>query len=144
MTMTPEELTYQFSFREDATRANSESEIWYEVGQILNFRDQEYAQAAIEPLIASRDDGEKANARGLVSRLHTRIHTFKFINFHEEVSRADDGYERVLNIFVRTNSGGMTLEYSDLLLSTATAKWETLNPRELNPMGVPPALPGRQ
>jgi hypothetical protein len=34
-----------------------------------------------------------------------------------------------LQIFVRANSGGQTLEYSDLLLATATAKWATLDAR---------------
>ena len=39
----------------------------------------------------------------------------------------------MLQVFVRANSGGKTLEYSDLLLATATAKWETLDTRrEIN------------
>lgn len=126
----PEELAYQFSFREDGKTA-AESELWYEVGQILNFRDADDAREAIDPLLASFDDSKKVNARKLVGRLHTRIHTFKFINFYEEIAQSADAYDRVLNIFVRINSGGMALEYSDLLLSTATAKWEKLNPREL-------------
>jgi hypothetical protein len=33
-------------------------------------------------------------------------------------------------VFVRANSAGLTLEYSDLLLATATAKWETLDARK--------------
>jgi hypothetical protein len=36
----------------------------------------------------------------------------------------------VLEIFIRTNTGGQKLEYSDILLSTATAKWRKLNARE--------------
>ncbi|MGH9463562.1 MAG: DUF262 domain-containing protein, partial [Vicinamibacteria bacterium] len=39
-------------------------------------------------------------------------------------------YDKVLTIFVRANSAGTPLGYSDLLLSTATAKWEKLNARE--------------
>ncbi|MFC0813533.1 hypothetical protein ACFHYO_15645, partial [Paracoccus panacisoli] len=41
--------------------------------------------------------------------------------------------ERVLNIFVRLNSGGTTLSYSNLLLSIATAQWKKLDARaEIN------------
>ena len=36
----------------------------------------------------------------------------------------------MLNIFIRVNSGGTPLSYSDLLLSIATAQWETLDARE--------------
>jgi hypothetical protein len=36
----------------------------------------------------------------------------------------------VLNIFIRINSGGTVLSYSDLLLSIATAQWEKLDARE--------------
>lgn len=35
----------------------------------------------------------------------------------------------MLQVFVRANSGGQPLEYSDLLLATATAKWENLDAR---------------
>jgi hypothetical protein len=34
-----------------------------------------------------------------------------------------------MNIFIRTNSGGPVLSYSDLLLSIATASWERLDAR---------------
>ena len=47
-------------------------------------------------------------------------------NFYEETSQ---DYDKVLQEFVRANSGGVTLEYWDLLLATATAKWEKLDAR---------------
>ncbi len=34
-----------------------------------------------------------------------------------------------MQVFVRANSAGLPLEYSDLLLATATAKWESLDAR---------------
>ena len=46
------------------------------------------------------------------------------------VGVTSDDYDKVLEIFVRTNTGGKKLEYSDILLSTATAKWRKLNARE--------------
>ena len=33
-------------------------------------------------------------------------------------------------IFIRRNSGGTTLSYSDLLLSIATSQWRTLDARK--------------
>lgn len=49
------------------------------------------------------------------------IHKTASLHFYEET---DQDIERVLDIFVRVNSGGTVLSYSDLLLSIATAQWE--------------------
>jgi hypothetical protein len=38
--------------------------------------------------------------------------------------------DKVLNIFIRVNSGGTVLTYSDLLLSIASAQWENHDARE--------------
>ena len=38
--------------------------------------------------------------------------------------------DKVLNIFIRVNSGGTTLSYSDLLLSIATAQWKNKDARQ--------------
>ncbi|NTZ20981.1 hypothetical protein EXW96_26710 [Paenibacillus sp. JMULE4] len=38
--------------------------------------------------------------------------------------------DKVLNIFIRVNSGGTQLSYSDLLLSIATAQWKERDARE--------------
>lgn len=38
--------------------------------------------------------------------------------------------DKVLQIFIRVNSGGTVLSYSDLLLSIATAQWESLDARK--------------
>jgi hypothetical protein len=42
----------------------------------------------------------------------------------------DPDYDRVLDIFVRANSGGTPLSKSDLLLSMVTARWTEVNARE--------------
>ena len=59
-------------------------------------------------------------------RLQQVVHNALVINFYEEESQA---IEKVLNIFIRTNSGGTVLSYSDLLLSIATAQWEERDAR---------------
>lgn len=48
------------------------------------------------------------------------------ITFYEEESQ---DIEKVLSIFIRTNSGGTVLSYSDLLLSIASAQWEERDAR---------------
>ncbi len=63
----------------------------------------------------------------LIEELHSRLFTEKFINIYEEKSQE---YDKVVEIFIRTNTGGVKLEYSDILLSTATAKWKNLNARK--------------
>jgi hypothetical protein len=41
-----------------------------------------------------------------------------------------ESLDKVLNIFIRVNSGGTQLSYSDLLLSIATAQWKEKDARE--------------
>ena len=60
-------------------------------------------------------------------RLHQLTHSDKTIAFYEEKSQELD---KVLQIFIRMNSGGTVLSYSDLLLSIAVAQWAELDARE--------------
>ena len=41
----PEELTYEFAFRENAEPADEAKELWYPIGRILDFEDAEDAKA---------------------------------------------------------------------------------------------------
>ncbi|WP_449412080.1 DUF262 domain-containing protein [Pandoraea soli] len=125
----PEQLTYEFKFR-----TNSEPDLrvpspqhWYLVGDILNFDDAEDAKKNVKAQLAAFSEDERDNANTLIGRLHSRIHTARLLNYYEEKSQ---DYDKVVEIFIRTNTGGKKLEYSDILLSTATAKWRYLNARE--------------
>lgn len=122
----PEELVYQFHSRESPD-PDEDDEVWYEVGRILNFDDPEDAKADLKSRLAECSEADRENANRLIGRLHNKIHTLPTLNYYEERSQE---YDKVLTIFVRANSAGTPLEYSDLLLSTATAKWEKLNARE--------------
>jgi hypothetical protein len=59
--------------------------------------------------------------------LYEAFRTARPINYYLETFQDPD---KVLDIFVRVNSGGTTLSYSDLLLSMATNQWEHLDARE--------------
>jgi uncharacterized protein with ParB-like and HNH nuclease domain len=125
----PEELTYQFLFKEDdqpLPRTNY-AQYWYRVGDILNYEDAEDAKDAIENKLFGYSEEEQKRAKRMIGKLHSVVNVSKIINYYEEKS---DDYDKVLEIFIRTNTGGQKLEYSDILLSTATAKWRNLNARE--------------
>lgn len=81
----------------------------------------------------------------LLDRLHRVVNSHNLINYYEEETQ---DLERVLNIFIRLNSGGTVLSYSDLLLSIAVAQWKKVDARaeihklvdELNRIGTGFAL----
>ena len=122
----PEELTYGFAFRENSEPNGGEPQLWYLVGRILDFEDAEDAKYDIKWRLTDLLEDQRENANKLIGRLHNRIHTTLVGNYYQENSQ---DYDKVLQIFVRANSAGQPLEYSDLLLATATAKWETIDAR---------------
>jgi hypothetical protein len=122
----PEELTYGFAFRESAEPDGDHPQLWYLVGRILDFEDAEDAKVDMKPQLAALPEDQRETANKLIGRLHNRIHTTLVGNYYQETSQ---DYDKVLQVFVRANSAGQPLEYSDLLLATATAKWETLDAR---------------
>lgn len=122
----PEELTYGFAFRE-SDESEDELQLWYRVGRILDFADAEDAKSDIRSRLNQLPDEQRDMANKLIGRLHNRVHTRQVGSYYEE--RSQD-YERALQIFVRTNSGGTKLGYSDLLLATAIASWHGLDARE--------------
>ena len=122
----PEELAHEFSFRENGHSSNDLEKLWYPVGRILDFNDAEDAKADMKQTLSRFPEDAQENANKLIGRLHNRIHTTLIGNYYLEKSQ---DYDKVLQIFVRSNSAGQPLAYSDLLLATATAKWDTLDAR---------------
>ena len=123
----PEELSYGFMFRENAEPQNGAQQIWYPVGRILDFNDAEDAKIDMTNILAPFSEEQKVCANRLIGRLHNRIHTTTVGNYYLENSQ---DYDKVLQVFIRANSGGVQLEYSDLLLATATAKWQRTDARK--------------
>lgn len=92
---------------------------------------------------AIMDDTDQQDADDRLDRLaqlRYTVHEYKPISFFLE---PEDNLQKVLNIFVRTNSGGTELSNSDLLLSIAVAQFKNLDARravhelidELNEIG---------
>lgn len=113
-------LKYHFQFltKEDVdASADDESMKWLPVSEVFNASDT----ATLIQVLAKHEVGNDPNASALVSKLWEQVHKTASLHFYEE---DDQDIERVLDIFVRVNSGGTVLSYSDLLLSIATAQWE--------------------
>lgn len=124
------ECEYEFEFLTDSEVEENDSEHhWFPVGKILDLKEQsEVNEYLIENDLSSNPDKTKAKfANRALFKLHSIIHTVPIISYYLEQSTELD---KVLNIFIRVNSGGTTLSYSDLLLSFATAQWDKKDARE--------------
>lgn len=117
---------YRFEFLTQAqiAAADTETNCWFCVADILSM---ESGPDMMEWLNAQLPQEKTNTAYRALDRLHRVIHTEKSIAYFEEKSQE---LTRVLNIFIRMNSGGTVLSYSDLLLSIAVAQWKKLNARE--------------
>ena len=118
-------LAYDFKFlTDDAARApEGEADGWFLVADVLAFAD---AGPAIMVELERRNLTGAAPF-GILYQLFNALRTTPSINAYLEESQDAN---KVLDIFVRVNSGGTPLSYSDLLLSMATNQWEGLDARE--------------
>lgn len=130
---------YRFRFLDDAQVARDEGAHWFKVADILATED---VIDLNDKLIDAGFSGDSLKqALRLLSRLYRVVHTDPLIHYHP-VETQD--LNRVLNIFIRLNSGGTVLSYSDLLLSIAVAQWKQVDARaeihklvdELNRIGT--------
>ena len=129
------EFDFCFLTQNEAAK-NANNAYWYKVGNILKFDDisdayeeimdkiDDFEETLEEPL--SRDT--KKFARKTINKLFKVICENETINFFLE---KDEELDKVLQIFIRINSGGTKLSYSDLLLSIATAQWKDLDARKV-------------
>ncbi|GAA6950468.1 DUF262 domain-containing protein [Helicobacter pylori] len=106
------EDNYQFEFHAK-TPENDKKHFWFKVGDILELKSVwDYVQ----------EHGLKGNELTLLEKLKDAFHTQQLISFFEEKEK---NLNKVLNIFIRVNSGGEKLSYSDLLMSILTASFSS-------------------
>lgn len=126
------EVEFDFKFLSDNEVENDENNFWFEAGKILDFVDiskvMEYLM--INGLMdTSKYTQEKATfALQTLNQFFNVVHQKGTISYYLEESEELD---KVLQIFIRINSGGTKLSYSDLLLSIATAQWKNRDAREV-------------
>lgn len=77
--------------------------------------------------LVSKGLGGDSDAFERLDRLHRAIHSDAVIHSYLEENQDLD---HVLDVFIRVNSGGTVLSFSDLLLSIATAEWDDTDARE--------------
>lgn len=119
------DTSYEFEFLTRQKRSEQTSDrLWFRVSRILD-EDIDNLTDKLDELDLSIEERKLARAR--MRLLNVTIHHQDKISYYEEPNQDLD---RVLNIFIRMNSGGTTLSYSDLLLSIAVAQWGKLDARE--------------
>jgi hypothetical protein len=114
---------YSFKFMTTKER-DKHPDRWFEVGQILNFEGLRDINGYLQ---ARPDLAASKFASDTLMDLFQRVRVDHSMNFFLE---KDQDLDKVLHIFIRVNSGGTQLSYSDLLLSVAVAQWKRLDARE--------------
>jgi len=126
------ELEYEFRFLSKEETINNDIYFWFEVGKVLDFTDlskvMEYLMLNGLMDTSKYTQLQASMALNILNQLFNVIHQKGTISFFLEEGEELD---KVLQIFIRINSGGTKLSYSDLLLSIATAQWKEKDAREV-------------
>ncbi|MFK7905908.1 MAG: DUF262 domain-containing protein, partial [Chitinophagales bacterium] len=126
------ETEYDFKFLTESEAQSSEGVFWFEIGKILDFTDISKTGRYLmkNKLMDSSKytDTQIDFCYNTLNQLFNVIHQIGTISYYLEEGEELD---KVLQIFIRINSGGTKLSYSDLLLSIATAQWKDKDAREI-------------
>lgn len=120
---TGSEYSFEFLTESGATEVEG-GHLWLRCGRVLTDSEDDLIDS-LDDLGISSD--QLKQAKRVLRHLYRTIHHKELISYYEET---EQDLERVLNIFIRMNSGGTPLSYSDLLLSIAIAQWSTLDARQ--------------
>ncbi len=106
------EDNYEFEFHAQKPE-NDKEHFWFKVGDILE----------LESVINYAREHELSDKESeLLETLNKAFHDKQLISYFEETEK---NLDKVLNIFIRVNSGGVKLSYSDLLMSILTASFSS-------------------
>lgn len=121
-----DDLDREFDFRFlTAEQANVQSadELWFKVADILSYVAPSGAGIDMSKLVVKIASLRLSEwGAGALGKLAEIVHSAQVIHYFAE---DEQQLQRVLNVFIRLNSGGIPLSFSDLLLSVATAQWST-------------------
>lgn len=123
-----EELGLRYNLRfltvDEAKPELGEPDAWFLVGDVLALED---SGPAIMKVLTERGIATSPHAFQWLYDLYRAVRDLKPMNYFLVTDQDPD---KVLEIFVRVNSGGTPLSYSDLLMSMATNQWTELDARE--------------
>lgn len=126
------EAEYDFKFLTESEAESSEGYYWFECGHILELTDMSkismymMKNKLMDTSVYTEQQSEFAI--NTLNEFFNVIHQKGTISYYLEKGEELD---KVLQIFIRINSGGTKLSYSDLLLSIATAQWKEKDAREV-------------
>lgn len=105
---------FEFEFhRQSNLQPNDEKNYWFKIGEILT----------IGSIVGyARENNLTDTEAEILERLKDAFCTKSLISYFEETEK---NLDKVLKIFIRVNSGGTQLSYSDLLMSILTANFST-------------------
>ena len=116
-----EDYKYQFEFLTLKEKEQKENGIWFKVGDIFKIKEASEITAELNKY-EFEEEADKDFARDTLTTLMMRINEDKnVINYYEIPDNFD--VDEILDVFVRTNSGGVVLTKPDLLFSTIVSKW---------------------
>ena len=119
-----EEQRYQIKFlTEQRAAESSENAFWFRVGDILEYNDR-------QKLIDYRRNSVYADSYAFEVNLDALWQAIWGDNNVYFFTETRQDLEEVLRIFIRLNTGGEPLSYSDLLFSLLTASWGEHDARE--------------
>ena len=117
---------YEFKFlkKEDTKEKEIFQDIkeqkWFRIGEILNYQNDNKFDEFVEKFNQTEKE--------ILRQLRKTILEKELINFFLE---KEQDLDKALNIFIRINSGGEPLNFSDLIMSIAVANWENNDAREV-------------
>ncbi len=114
---------FQIKFLSDQQARNTPTAYWFRIGDILLYE----TQGELRTFRRSTEHKDNDVFEDNLEALWNAIHKFETLSYFSERRQELD---EVLSIFVRLNTGGTPLSYSDLLLSLATATWKRHDARE--------------
>lgn len=122
---------YRFRFLEAQKAAADSDALWYPVPDILTIptfaKLSQWLYGKMNARGITADSDVFNRASDTLHQLYQVVQVVPNLTFYTERSQELD---RVLRIFIRMNSGGTILSYSDLLLSIAVAQWSKLDARQ--------------
>ena len=119
------EFDFRFLSQSDLEKFNKDKDnyFWFRVGEVIDLD-------TINKVYKYLNDNNLTDnnyASETLVQLFQVIHKDKLINYYLQEEQEPD---KVLEIFLRTNSGGTPLSFSDLLMSIASANWREVDARK--------------
>ncbi len=114
---------YEFNFLKDADTNQKDiyKDKWFRIGKILELKNISKFNKYVT------DNKLSEFSIDILARLQEVIHSDRIINYFLE---KEQDLDKALNIFIRINSGGEPLNFSDLLMSIAVANWTEKDARK--------------